>query len=246
AREDVVASRVDRIRDETVGERAAAVSEDGVVPVIAGGGVVDRVPVEFEGAAGEVPGAAGRGRPKDIQGNQGADNDRGGGAGGEEVAGADRGRGEGAGGDNPGEQVLLGQLVGDEDVAGRPGAGVRDGDGEGGRVAGVDHVHTAGDRLHDLEFRQQRHARRRPGGDLVGEVAEVLGQGEDHRGIVDQRVGVPGLDGPGRGEGERPAGGHAAAAGGDGGGLQVAEQGVAERVVGVTRGQDQVGAVRRA
>src|SRR5262249_47784141 len=81
-----------------------------------------------------------------IRGHQGADGDRGGGAAGQggggarqrghrRVAGIDGGR-EAAGGGIPVQQVVgvLGQHVGDDDVGGRAGAGVRDRDGVGGEV----------------------------------------------------------------------------------------------------------------
>src|SRR5262249_12990027 len=134
----------------------------------AGGDVaVELEQVEGEGVA--VAGA-GAGRPEDVQGDHGLDRDRLAGAGGEgaaegrqEGAVVDRGRVEVAGEDRPGELVGGRQLVGDQDVAGRPGAVVGDGDGEGRRVARVDHVReTVGDRLDDLEVGRQRHTRRRP------------------------------------------------------------------------------------
>src|SRR5262249_31496496 len=162
------------------------------------------------GGDGVAAAGAAAGRPEDVQGDHGLDRDRLAGAGGEggaagrqEVAGADRGRAEGAGGLRPGELGGGRELVRDGGGGGRAGAGVGDGDGEGRRGAGVDRVREpGGDRLGDGQVREQRYARRRLGGDLVAERAEVLGQREDHRRAVGQRRGVAGLDGPGLGEGE--------------------------------------------
>src|SRR6185369_691333 len=95
AREDVVAVGVDRIRHETGGDRAAGaghvrhVIED-LVPVVRGGRGTRRaqdpgggVAVQLEHAGGNGVAAAGAaaGRPEDVQGDDGADGDRGAGTG---------------------------------------------------------------------------------------------------------------------------------------------------------------------
>src|SRR5262249_46230367 len=158
------------------------IAED-LVPVVRGARVVRRdVGVQLEEArrdhVGE--GAVGRGA-EEIQGHQGTDGDRDAGAAGkaglvgrQQLAWADRGGVEAVwlrGVYIPGQLVVgvLGELVGQVDVEGRAGAGVADGDGEGGRLAGRDR--GAGDRLRDREGRLGVHER------APGQVGVGRGQG---------------------------------------------------------------------